>query len=342
MSLKLKTLDQQVIVITGASSGIGLLTAREAAKRGAKVVLVARGEDALAKIAAEMRAAGGIAYHVAADVGDAAAVMRVATHAVAQFGRIDTWVNNAGVAIYAKLLDTPIDEHERLFQTNYFGVVNGSAAAVPHLREQGGALITVASIAAGMPSPLMGAYAASKHAVKGYVDTLRGELLQEGAPISVTLIQPSGIDTPVAEHASNHAGGKARIPPLVYDPMLVANVILDAATRPTRGATVGGAGKTQVLFAQHAPALFDRVAAIGSALFIDPTKTQPVPPNLFAPAQDGAERSRDQSGKRFSLYTAAMRRPGVTLALSGALSGALAGAALWWRGNRAGSTGMSG
>jgi short-subunit dehydrogenase len=327
MSLKLKPIDQQVIVITGASSGIGLLTAREAAKRGAKVVLVARGEEALARIVGEIQAAGGEAYHVAADVGDAEAVRRAATHAVARFGRIDTWVNNAGVTIYAKLLDTPVDEHERLFRTNYFGVVNGCAAAVPHLREQGGALITVASIAAGMPSPLMGAYAASKHAVKGYIDTLRGELLQEAAPISVTLIQPSGIDTPVAEHASNHAGGKARIPPLVYDPMLVANAILDAATRPTRGVTVGGAGKAQVLFAQHAPALFDRVAAVGSALFIDPTKNQPRPDNLFAPAHNGVERSRDQTGKGFSLYTAAMRRPGVTLALGAALLGA----GLWWR-----------
>lgn len=332
MSLKLKPIDQQVIVITGASSGIGLLTAREAAKRGAKVVLVARGEEALADIARDLRTAGGEVYHVAADVGDAEAVRRAATHAVARFGRIDTWVNNAGVAIYAKLLDTPLDEHERLFRTNYFGVVNGCVVAVPHLREGGGALITVASIAAGMPSPLMGAYAASKHAVKGYVETLRAELLQEGAPISLSLIQPSGIDTPVAEHASNHAGGQARIPPPVYDPMLVAEAILDAATRPTRGVTVGGAGKAQVLFARAAPALFDKVAAFGSALFIDPKGTQLEPDNLFAPVRDGVERSRDQSGKGFSLYTAAARRPGATLALGLAL----AGAGLWRRRQKGG------
>jgi short-subunit dehydrogenase len=326
MSLTLKPIDQQVVVITGATSGIGLVTARMAAARGAKLVLVARDDAALADLASEIETAGGDAYAVAADVGDPEAVARVARHAVARFGRLDTWVNNAGVAIYAKLLDTPFDEHERLFRTNYFGVVNGCAAAVPHLREQGGALITVASIAAGMPSPLMGAYAASKHAVKGYIDTLRGELLQEAAPISVTLIQPSGIDTPVAEHASNHVGGKARIPPLVYDPTLVAEAILDAATRPTRGVTVGGAGKAQVLFAQHAPALFDRLAAIGSALFVDPTKNQPRPDNLFAPAHDGVERSRDQSGKGFSLYTAAMRHPATTLALGAAL----AGVGMWW------------
>lgn len=327
MSLKLKPLDQQVLVITGASSGIGLVTARAAAARGAKLVVVARDEATLTDLVAEIEAGGGEAYAVAADVGDPAAMDRVARHAVARFGRIDTWINNAGVAIYARLLDTPIDEHEQLFRTNYFGVVNGSAAAVPHLREHGGALITVASIAAGMPSPLMGAYAASKHAVKGYVDTLRAELLQDRAPISVTLIQPSGIDTSVAEHASNHVGGKARIPPVVYDPALVADAILDAAVRPTRGVTVGGAGKMQVLFAQHAPALFDRAAALGSALFIDPTRNQPRPDNLFAPAHDGVERSRDQTGKRLSVYTSAARHPVATLAIGAALSGA----GLWWQ-----------
>ncbi|MBW6523096.1 SDR family NAD(P)-dependent oxidoreductase [Sphingomonas sp. RHCKR47] len=327
MSLKLKPLDQQVVVITGASSGIGLVTARLLATRGAKLVVVARDELTLTDLVRDVEAGGGEAYAVAADVGDPAAAARVARHAVARFGRIDTWINNAGVAIYAKLLDTPFDEHERLFRTNYFGVVNGCAAAVPHLREHGGALITVASIAAGMPSPLMGAYAASKHAVKGYVDTLRAELLRERAPISVTLIQPSGIDTPVAEHASNHVGGKARIPPVVYDPTLVAEAIVDAATRPTHGVTVGGAGKAQVLFAQHAPALFDRVAAIGSALFVDPTKNQPGPDNLFAPARNGVERSRDQRGKGFSLYTSAMRHPAAMLALGLGL----AGAAIWSR-----------
>ncbi|WP_019515925.1 SDR family oxidoreductase [Sphingomonas sp. Mn802worker] len=332
MSLKLKPLDQQVIVITGASSGIGLVTARLAATRAAKLVLAARDETSLREIVADIEQAGGEAYAVAADVGDAEAMARVARHAVARFGRIDTWVNNAGVAIYAKLLDTPVDEHERLFRTNYFGVANGCVAAVPHLREHGGALITVASIAAGMPSPLMGAYAASKHAVKGYIDTLRAELLQDAAPISVTLIQPSGIDTPVAEHASNHVGGKARIPPLVYDPVLVTEAILDAATRPTRGVTVGGAGKMQMLFAQHAPALFDRVAALGSAMFIDPTRNQPRPDDLFAQAHDGVERSRDQTGKGFSVYTSAARHPVAALAIGAALAGTAAGL---WRHRRA-------
>lgn len=134
MAIALKPLKDQVIVVTGASSGIGLVTARTAAARGARVLLVARSGDALARIVDEIRAAGGNADHAVADVGDAEAVRRAAAIAVERFGRIDTWVNNAGVAIYAKLLETPADEHERLFRTNYFGTVHGCEAAVPHLR----------------------------------------------------------------------------------------------------------------------------------------------------------------------------------------------------------------
>lgn len=315
MSPPLKPLDRQVLVITGASSGIGLVTARAAAAKGARVLLVARDGDALAGIVRDIVATGGTADHMVADVGVWEEVRAVAAYAVQRFGRIDTWVNCAGTTIYARLLETPLNEHERLFRTNYWGTVHGCQAAVPQLKEQGGALITVASVAADMPTPLMGAYAASKHAVKGYVESLRTELIQEGAPVSVTLIKPSGIDTPIADHAANHEPGRARIPPLVYAPELVADAILDAATRPRREVTVGGAGKAQVLLAAHAKPLFDRVAAVASAAFLDPTDEQPAGPNLFAPSLDGRERSEKQHGKPFSVYTSAAKRPIVTVAL---------------------------
>lgn len=328
---RLKPLADQVIVVTGASSGIGLLTARCAAARGAKVLLVARDGDALARIVGEIVAAGGSADHAVADVGDEAAVHAAAAQAVARWGGIDTWVNAAGVAIYAPLLDTPGDEHERLFRTNYFGVVHGCRAAVPHL-DRGGALVTVASIVADFGAPLMGAYAASKHAVLGYVETLWMELAEAGRPIAVGVVKPSGIDTPIADHAANHVGGRARVPPPVYDPQLVADAILDLAESGRREVTVGGAGRAQALFAAHAPRLFERLAPKAAATFVDPTGNQPRPDNLFAPARDGAPRSAKQSGRRLSLYTAATRHRGATTLVIGALAGGVAWAVARRRG----------
>ena len=323
MAVSLKPLDQQVLVITGASSGIGLVTARAAAKAGASLLLVARSEDALAAICREIVAAGGTADYAVADVGDAAAVEAAAAKAIARFGRIDTWVNDAGVAIYGKLMETPADEHERLFRTNYFGTVNGARAAVPHLRVAGGALITIGSIASDLPSPLMGAYAASKHAIKAYVETLRMELETDSAPISVTLIKPSGIDTPIARHAADHADGAARIPPPAYDPALVARAILDAAVHPRREITIGGVGRAEVLFGQHFPRTFGRIAPLAAAKFVNRSKRQPRPNNLFRPASPGDERSGEQRGRRFSLYTLAAEHPKAMLGIGALLGGAL-------------------
>ncbi|WP_174297157.1 SDR family oxidoreductase [Sphingomonas bacterium] len=326
----LKPLSRQVVVVTGASSGIGLVTAKAFAWKGAKVLLVARDETALAQAVKDIRSASGTADYHLADVGDRAQVMAAAAAAIALFGQIDTWVNDAGVAIYSALLDTPEDEHRRLFQTNYFGVVHGCEAAAAHLDvvDGAGAIITVASIASDIPSPLMGAYCASKHAVKAYVETLRIELASAGSPVSVTLVKPSGIDTPIARHAANHVGGEqagaARIPPPVYDPDLVADAILDAAVNRRRDITVGGAGRTQVLFAQHFKGLYERLAPIAARAFTDPDRNQPRPSNLFASAGPATERSGEQSGLRTSLYTKAAEHPRATALGVGAIVGAAA------------------
>jgi NAD(P)-dependent dehydrogenase (short-subunit alcohol dehydrogenase family) len=140
MTVRLKPIKEQVIVITGASSGIGLVTARMAAKRGARVMLTARNHDALKQLADEIVANesdGGMAAFLAADVADEAALRRVADEAVSRFGRIDTWVNGAGVSVYGRLTDVSLEDQRRVFETNFWGVVIGSRIAIPHLRAGG-------------------------------------------------------------------------------------------------------------------------------------------------------------------------------------------------------------
>ncbi|WHU04358.1 SDR family oxidoreductase [Sphingomonas sp. NIBR02145] len=318
-----------MILITGASSGIGLVTARLAAARGAGVILVSRNEAALAEIVRGIEADGGAACFAVADVGDRAALSEAAAKGVARFGRIDTWVNNAGVAIYATLAATPGDEHQRLFRTNYFGVVNGSHVALEHFGAAGGNLITVASIAADMSTPIMGAYAASKHAVRAFVESLRIELKAAASPVSVSLIKPSGIATPIGLHAANHLDGAAMIPPPPYDPKLVAEAILRCAERPRREITVGGAGRAQVLFAEHFPALFERLAPLVIPFLQNRAIPKREGSNLFEPGPDGEERSPHEVGLKASPYTQVAMRPRLTAALLS--TAAIAGACAIWR-----------
>ena len=315
MNIKLKKISDQVIVITGASSGIGLVTARLAAKRGARVVLNARNEEALRQVTDQISVEGGEAIYVVGDVGKFEDVQRIADEGIRRFGGFDTWVNNAGVSIYGPILDQSLEDHRRLFETNYWGVVHGSMIACAHLRKRGGALINVGSVLSDIAIPIQGTYCATKHAIKGYTDALRLELEEEGAPISVTLIKPSAIDTPYTRHAKNLMPVEPQNPPPVYAPDLVAEAILHCAEHPERDLYVGGGGKVLAEAGHIAPRLTDKMM---QAMMFDMQQSDHQTPkdrddSLYAPIDDGEERgSYPGHVAESSVYTKAAKHPLIT------------------------------
>lgn len=259
MTVDLKPVEDQVMVITGASSGIGLTTARMAADRGASLVLAARSEDALESLTDEITESDGDAVYVVADVRDQEDVLQVEAVAEETYGGFDTWVNNAGAFLFGRLDETPIEDMRGLFETNVWGTLYGSLAAAAHLEDQGGAIVNVGSVASDRAMILQGAYSASKHALKGFTDALRMELETDDAPVSVTLVKPAAIDTPYPRHAKNYMDSEARIPPPVYAPETVARAILHAAETPERDLFVGSAAKSMSQMSYYLPGFMDTI-----------------------------------------------------------------------------------
>jgi short-subunit dehydrogenase len=316
MQKRLKPISEQVVVITGASSGIGLATARLAARRGARLVLAARSGGDLAQLVDELTQQGCQAVSVEADVGDQEAVRRIAEAAVGRFGGFDTWVNNAGVSVYGPCLTVPIEDMRRLFDTNVWGVIHGSRVACEHLVSRGGALINVGSEVSDKAVPLQGAYSASKHAVKGWTDALRMELEQDGAPVSVTLIKPGPIDTPYTQHAKNYMDDEPTHVPPVYTPQAVAEAIIHAAQTPVRDLFVGGGARLVAAMVPWAPRLGDR--AVGSMVGRGTHSGRPRRNGDALYQAGGGLRERgDYDGiARRSLYTTAAMHPLTTGAVA--------------------------
>ena len=333
MGLHLKPLEDQVIVITGASSGIGLTTARMAAKRGARLVLAARSEDALRELADEVNGNGGEAIAVTCDVSKEDDVKRVADAAVDRFGGFDTWVNNAGTGMYGKIVDTPAADARKLYETNVFGILYGSQVAVRHFTSRedkrfDGCLINLGSVLSDQATPIQGIYASTKHAIKGLTDSLRMEMMADNLPVSVTLIQPAAIDTPYAEHAPNYTGKENTVPPPAYQPEVVARAILHAATTPTRDLTVGGALKPTTMLNKVLPGVVDALMAAlmpGAQQKADEPVAAGDTRALTTPSSAtdfGAGRERSTAGHTalpFSLYTQGRMHP---LASAAILAGA--------------------
>ncbi len=327
MGLSLKNLAEQVIVITGATSGIGLVTARQAARRGARLVISARGEEGLKRLAAELTGQGGEVAYVVADVGEEAQVREIARVAIERFGGFDTWVNNAGVSIFGRYEDVPLADQHKLFRTNFWGVVHGSLIAAEHLKTRGGAIINLGSELSDHAIPLQGMYSASKHAVKGFTDSLRIELEHARAPVSVTLIKPAALDTLFIPHAKNYMNVEPKLPPPVYAPDLAADAILYAAQHPRRDIFVGGAARFNSVGARLAPRTTDWVLRLMG--FASQRTDQPAGERhdiLHQPGRALRERHGGQYVFENSLTTRAELHPKTTFALA---VGALALFALW-------------
>ena len=237
-------LDQQVVVVTGASSGIGRETALLLAERGACVVAVARNETALATLVQDIQTTGGQAEAVVADVADYGAVERAGDRAIERFGRIDTWINNAAVSIYAQFDSIEPDGLDRVVRVDLLGQMFGSKVALAKMQAAGrGTIVNVGSVLSDRGVQLQVPYVASKHGVAGFTEALRLEVKETTPDIDVVLILPSSINTPFFDHARSKLGTlPAPIPP-VYDPRVVAEAIVHAAEHGGREIVVGGAGK---------------------------------------------------------------------------------------------------
>ena len=322
MAITLKPLARQTIVITGGTSGNGLATAEAAVAAGAKVVIAARNEAALAQVKERL---GPRVATVAADVADRAQVERIADTAIAAFGGFDSWVNNAAAASYGAMEEVPEADHRRIFDVNYFGTLHGSMIAARHLRTRGGgAIVNLGSVLSDRAIPLQGPYCATKHAVQAATDALRMELERDGVPISVTLIKPAAIHTPYPEHARNFMDVAPRLPPPLYDPRLVADAILFACANPRRQLYVGGAGALISVAGTVAPRLTDLVLeAVGKRIQEAPSDPGIAArrDNLHQPRSDGAiDGAQAANVRRTSTLLAAQMLPRPT---PGRLLGAL-------------------
>lgn len=282
----MRPIQDQVVVITGASSGLGRETALQFARKGARLVLAARNLEALESVAKEIRRMGQRAIAVPTDVTSFREVEELAEKAVETYGRIDTWVNNAGVALYATFEQAEVDELRRVMEVIYWGNAYGIKAAIPRLRESGGGvIICVGSLLSELVVPLQASYCASKHALRALVETVRIELAQRHEPISLLLLKPPSMDTPLFRHARSKTGFFPKPVAPVYDPAVVARDIVAYSQRPRREVLEGGPGPLLSWIHRNLPRAYDGFLAwrgerMQTTRIPRPSET---PDNLFAP-----------------------------------------------------------
>jgi short-subunit dehydrogenase len=253
------------VVITGASAGVGRATARVFGRRGASVALIARGTDGLEAAAEEVHAAGGRASVIVCDVSDADAVEQAAEQAETDLGPIAVWVNNAMVSVFSPVAELTADEVRRVTEVTYLGYVHGTLAALARMRSRDeGTIVQVSSALAHRSIPLQAAYCGAKHAIKGFSESLRCELLHDRSGVHVTRVDLPALNTPQFDWVRNRLPGRSRPAGRIYQPELAADAIAWAADHAPRELHVGVTTAAVLAANRVAPSLVDRFLAVAA------------------------------------------------------------------------------
>ncbi len=301
--MQLKPVEEQAVVVMGASSGIGRETALRFARKGANLVVSARSEEGLRSLVDEIEAEGGEATAMIADVADFDQVKAVADRAARTYGRLDTWVHLPGVSIFGLFDEIEPEEFKRVIDVDLMGQVYGAMAALPYLKREGrGALVHISSVLAKRSVPLQSPYCAAKHGIDGFLESLRVELKREGWPIGVTNVMPASINTPFFDKSRTKLGVKPKAVPPFYEPGVVADIILYAAEKGPRDIVAGGAGKGMLLAQRISPRLMDAILLRTGfeSQQTDESKPPDAPDALFEPMEGQDRAEGDFHGQSFS------------------------------------------
>jgi short-subunit dehydrogenase len=329
----------ETVAITGATAGVGRATVRAFARRRARIGLMARGVDGLKAAAAEVRAAGGEALPLPTDMADADAVESAAEAIERQFGPIDIWVNCAMATIFAPLHQITPEEYRRATEVTYLGFVYGTMAALKRMRTRNrGTIVQVGSALAYRSVPLQAPYCGAKHAIRGFTDSLRSELLHDGSGVHVTMVQMPALNTPQFDWARNKMPRRAQPVPPIYQPEVAAEAIVYAAYAGRREIYVGGSTLAAILANKIAPGLLDRyLASHGySSQLTNQPENPNAPDNLFTPVggDHGAHGRFDARAKPHSAELWASRHRGLLVAGAVGVVGLIAAAMVGRRGER--------
>ncbi|MGP9818932.1 SDR family oxidoreductase [Salinarimonas sp. NSM] len=327
----LENMRGRVVMLTGASAGIGRATALRLAHEGARIGLLARSPEALDDVAREVRARGGEALALPCDVADADGVFRAADALEREFGPIDVWINDAMVTVFSPVHEMTPDEYRRVTEVTYLGAVHGTLAALRTMRPRGrGIVVQVGSALAYRGIPLQSAYCGAKHAIVGFSDSLRAELRHDDVDIAVTEVHLPGVNTPQFEWARSRMERAPRPSGPVYQPEAAADAIVHAIRSPERAWWLGGVTAMAIIGNALAPGLADRYLGANAVegQMREGRTRRPVPPagNLYRPAERALHRTHGPFGREAK--ASAMRLPGPQTRIGAAVATAAVAAGI--------------